>query len=420
MPNLQERLRATGGDLDAMFDLLIPGRSPAAVRLRRDAVALCRDSGARGALLLGPPGSGKSTLARALALGRYLHLLTPDRAREVLTGIRVDPPARFNKLSMNWYEEVSLTGLVTELADTQLFGIVAGAATGVGARAGIFRQAQMGHAREASDAARITGGVVFLDEIGDLPGSLQPKLLTVLTGADVAPVGGESNPDEQYRFEGLTLAATWKDPFADDLLRRDLVSRLADHVLHIPSLAERKPDLDLIVEAVVSELKSSGSAWLTARASLRAVGLDTERAAARLANLADFAVTGADLDAIRAADWDEYGDLRGMAQVLRRCVEQGIGVSESLERQLRIPTKKGPLSDTDAKDIVFRRILATQPGGRGLPGVLQAVEHAIREELVEELRADRAKLVALAGHLGVEERELRRRLTDVSRNRGDR
>jgi DNA-binding NtrC family response regulator len=416
MPSLQDRLRATGGDLVGIFDVLFPGASPATTRLRADAIALCHDPGARGALILGPPGSGKSTLARAIALGRYLHLLTPDKAQQILDSVRVDPPARIQKISMNWYEELALTGLVTELADMQLFGIVARAATGVEARTGIFRQAGMGHhPRQPTEAALLTGGVVFLDEIGDLPPPLQPKLLTVLTGAEIAPVGGESAVDEQYRFDGLTLAATWKDPVANDLLRRDLVSRLSDHVLRVPSLTERTDDLPLLINAIISELRSSRSAWLQERATLRGAGLDVERATGRLAILNDFRPTPEDLRTIRQTDWDGYGDLRGLAQVLRRSVEQGIPVSESVQRQLRVPKQTPPA--TAAKDALFQRLLEIDPDGHGLPGLVHKAVREIREELVEDLRTDRIQLARLANHLGVDEGELRRRLADVSRDR---
>lgn len=417
MPSLQARLRATGGNLAGIFAVLIPGTSEATVRLRADAIALSQDPGARGAMILGPPGSGKSTLARAIALGRYLHVLTPEKAQQILDAVAVEPPARIKKISMNWYEELSLTGLVTELADTQLFGIVAKAATGVEARHGIFRQASTGHdPNRPTDAAMLTGGVVFLDEIGDLPAPLQPKLLTVLTGAEVAPVGGESAVREQYRFEGLTIAATWKDPVADGLLRRDLASRLSDHVLRVPPLTARVEDLNVLVDAILLELRSSRTAWVEERARLTGVGLDLEKARAHEAAVREFQPTEDDMRALRSTDWSAYGDLRGLAQVLRRSIEQRIPVAEAIQRQLYIPEHTTAVAR--AKEILFQRLLEIEPDGRSGPaGLVAEVERAIRVELVEDLRGDGTKLDRLANHLGIDAAELRRRLADLVRDR---
>src|SRR5207248_3022840 len=99
--------------------------------------------------------------------------------------------------------------------------------------------------------AAATRGVVLLDEIGDLPPALQPKLLTVLTRAPVCPVGGEGNADHAYVFEGLTIAATWRD--LEDI-RPDLLSRLSDHLIRIPPLRDRVEDLPLITEVMISDI----------------------------------------------------------------------------------------------------------------------------------------------------------------------
>ncbi|MBK7080433.1 MAG: sigma 54-interacting transcriptional regulator [Betaproteobacteria bacterium] len=87
-----------------------------------------------------------------------------------------------------------LTGLVESLVDLQLFGATKGAYTGsTGPRAGLFETAMRGRSESHQDAPRgaeVTGGVVFLDEIGDLSPLLQAKLLPVLSGA-LHRLGGE-------------------------------------------------------------------------------------------------------------------------------------------------------------------------------------------------------------------------------------
>jgi transcriptional regulator with GAF, ATPase, and Fis domain len=342
--------------------------------------------------------------------------LTPEKAKEVIGGLKIDPPARITKLSMNWYEELSLTGLVTELADTQLFGIVEGAATGVTPRTGIFKQAAVGHdLQRPTNAALITGGVVFLDEIGDLPPALQPKLLTVLTGAEIAPVGGESKTESHYSFTGLTLAATWKDPISNELLRRDLLSRLSDHILRVPSLDQRAEDLEVMVESIVSEIRRGRTEWLKGRERLKGVGFDLERAQRRKTDLEAYVITADDLRTIRTTDWGEYGDLRGLSQVLRRSIEQGIRISQSLKHQLHMPTQVVRIDA--ASDVLFQRLMDIAANGQGLSGLVQAVERGIRAEFVADLRVHPSKLSQLARHLDIDERELRRSLADVVRDR---
>ena len=98
-----------------------------------------------------------------------------------------------SRFMASWYVELPLTGLVETLAEAQLFGAVKGAFTGATDRAEIFEQASTGRisTSDPSLAAQVTGGVVFLDEIGDLSESLQAKLLPVLSGGAFYRVGAE-------------------------------------------------------------------------------------------------------------------------------------------------------------------------------------------------------------------------------------
>jgi DNA-binding NtrC family response regulator len=418
MESLKERLDSSDASLEALFDAFFPGISPAVVSLRQHAVALCRDPGARGALILGPPGAGKSTLARVIGLGRYLHWLKPEPASRLIKNLIIHPPSRIGRKSMNWYEELSLTGLVDTLADSQLFGCISGAATGIAARKGVFRQAMMGHQDTDTSipvAAQFTGGVVFLDEIGELPPALQPKLLTVLAGAEISPVGAEGDEELAYRFDGLTIAATWKEP--SDVLRQDLVSRLSDHTLRVPPLAERVKDFDAIVNAVVSEVKSYYRAWLDDRKTL--AGIDGNRLSDHVTAIKNSTISEPDCDVLRRADWGRYADMRGLTQTIRRMFEQGLSAEESLARQRELQTKAGEARLID--EAMANELLTQAASGQAttLSDLVSEWQKSTRRRAFDAIKERPEWLAGLAKKLGVTEQEIRRKMSDLLRDRRD-
>lgn len=418
MKTLKERLASCDATLEALFAAFFPGTSPAVLSLREHAVALCRDPVARGALIVGPPGAGKSTMARVIGLGRYLHWLKPDFARRLVSNLVIHPPSRISRKSMNWYEELSLTGLVDTLADSQLFGCIAGAATNVTARKGIFRHAMMGHHdtnARISAAAQFTGGVVFLDEVGELSPSLQPKLLTVLAGAEVSPVGAEGDQDEAYRFDGLTLAATWKEP--SDVLRQDLVSRLSDHTLRMPSLSERPEDFDTIVDTVVSEMKNCYDAWLIPRTEL--AGIDGDRLSDHVTAIKNSNVSKADYEALRRADWGRYADMRGLTQTIRRMFEQALSAEESLSRQRQIHPTAG--DGKLGEEAMVRELIDHAATGHDttLAAMVNDWQRQTRQRVFDAIKKRPDWMSELAMRLRTPEQEIRRKMSDLLRVRRD-
>jgi transcriptional regulator with PAS, ATPase and Fis domain len=131
---------------------------------------------------------------------------------------------------------VNCAAIPESLAESQLFGQLAGTFTGSVARPGLFRAAD--------------GGTLFLDELGELPAAIQPKLLRVLQDRMVLPVGATAAVACDVRV----VAATNRDLRAEveaGHFRGDLYARLAEYPLTIPPLRARREDLlALLVHAL--------------------------------------------------------------------------------------------------------------------------------------------------------------------------
>ncbi len=134
--------------------------------------------------------------------------------------------------------------LNTTLADATLFGHTRGAFTDAKEdRSGCFEQAD--------------GGTVFIDEVGDLPLDLQPKLLRALDRREVVRVG-EVRP---RHVDVRIIAATNRDlqrMVAEGQFRGDLYYRLAQVCVHLPALRERDGDVEVLANRFAEEFGGSG------------------------------------------------------------------------------------------------------------------------------------------------------------------
>jgi len=138
--------------------------------------------------------------------------------------------------------KVDCAAMPDGLLESELFGFERGAFTGADRnKRGKFELAHQ--------------GVIFLDEIGDMPLSLQPKLLRVLQSGEFTPLGSERD----IRSDAWVIAATnqeLKKKVKEGLFREDLYYRLNTIKIHIPPLRNRSEDIPLLIDYYIKKYAS--------------------------------------------------------------------------------------------------------------------------------------------------------------------
>lgn len=136
--------------------------------------------------------------------------------------------------------EVNCAAIPGELIESELFGHEKGSFTSaIKQRIGKFEQA--------------SGGTIFLDEIGDMSLSAQAKVLRALQENKITRVGGE----KEIKVNVRVIAATNKDlrkEIQEGNFREDLFHRLSVIVIHVPSLAERREDIPMLVNKFLHDI----------------------------------------------------------------------------------------------------------------------------------------------------------------------
>ena len=164
-------------------------------------------------LLLGETGTGKDIVARFL----------------------YSSSSRKNKK----FIKVNCAALPQALLESELFGYEKGAFTGAD-------KLKPGRFEQASD------GIMFLDEIGDMPLSLQAKLLNVLQSGEYNRLGGT----ESIKVDSWVISSTNHDlnsDIRDGLFREDLYYRLNVIKIEMPPLRKRKDDIPLLIEYFINK-----------------------------------------------------------------------------------------------------------------------------------------------------------------------
>jgi len=222
-------LRTVQGDARHPYDA-IRGRSDA-VRSMLRLVDRVTESDIP-VLLLGESGTGKELVARAMHAN----------------GARKDRP----------FVSENCAAVPEPLLESTLFGHVRGAFTGaVTTRAGLFDVAD--------------GGTFFLDEVGEMPLTMQTKLLRVLQEGEVRPVGS----DRTRKVDVRVICATHRDLAAmveERLFREDLFYRLNVISVRVPPLRERKDDIPLLALHFLDKYGEGKKLRITKAAMDRLVG----------------------------------------------------------------------------------------------------------------------------------------------------
>lgn len=159
-------------------------------------------------LIIGESGTGKELIANAI---------------------------HFNSLRASYeFVKVNCSALPKELIEAELFGYMKGAFTGaMQNRQGLIAQAK--------------GGSLLLDEIGEMPIELQPKLLRVLEERRFRPVGATETFEADFRLICATNAEP-REAIKDGMMREDLFYRVSTITINVPPLRERAEDLQLLTD----------------------------------------------------------------------------------------------------------------------------------------------------------------------------
>jgi DNA-binding NtrC family response regulator len=261
-----------------------------------------------------------------------------------------------------------------EMVRNDLFGHIKGAFTGAtSSREGAFRQAHT--------------GTLFIDEIGELPLDLQPRLLRVLETREVTPIGS----DKSSRVDVRVITATHRDLAAmvrTGAFRADLFYRLSVVPIELPALREIREDIPLIAQHLCQQLQLNDR------------------------------ISAAAMEALQNYPWP--GNVRELRNVLERAAVM-CGDREIRPEDLRLPkTAEAPAWAstpvwTSASSITAPPPIPLEPVSIPKPGAADARAHLKemeRQMIIEAMERNRHNKAAVARELGIPLSTLKRRLKE--------
>ena len=314
------------------------GTSAPAQEVKRQARRAAQSSSP--VLLLGETGTGKELLAHAI------HAASP----------RAGLP----------FVSVNMAAVPDTLLEAEFFGVAPGAYTGADkkGRDGKFKLAD--------------GGTLFLDELGDMPMSVQVKLLRALQEGEIEPLGS----NKLVRFDVRVVAATSRDlaqMVREGTFREDLYYRLNVLPIRVPPLRERRADIPLLVEALCEDIAARGAG----------VQLDFEPDALAL---------------LAAQPW------RGNIRELRNVLEQLALRSDS--SHIGVEPMRALLTPGEAAPLATPAAASARPGAPGAPGDPRPFRTLAERQAAMEREAMREALAHTGGN-----RSAAARLLGMSRAR---
>jgi two-component system response regulator AtoC len=305
-----------------LHDELVALRTPAGIVGRSpriaQAIALA-DKVARHpstVLITGESGTGKELIAR------HIHDASPRASRPFVA--------------------VNCAAIPEALLESELFGHAKGAFTGATAeRQGLFEEAHE--------------GTLFLDELGDLPVSLQVKLLRALQEGEVRRVGDNASRSVDVRLVAAT-ARDLESDVAEGKFRADLYYRINVVRIHLPALRERSEDIPELVRHFIERFN-------------RRLGMH---------------VTGAAPAAMRAlVEYPWPGNVRELENVVERAMVLTDGQQLCVEQ---LPTLAAPVTRNEA---------AVSPLDLSVKRRTEELERALIKEALERTRGNRTRAAKL-------------------------
>lgn len=342
------RTAATASAGEAALKRLV-GSSPAIRQVRERIVKVARSMAP--VLVCGESGTGKELTAQALHANSH-------RGNGPLVA-------------------VNCSAIPENLLETEFFGVRKGAYTGANQdREGYFQAAR--------------GGTLFLDEIGDLPLSMQSKLLRAIQERCVRPVGGTQEEPVDVRIVSATHKNLARE-VQEGRFRQDLYYRLNVIEIDIPPLRERREDLPALCEALLARIGQESG--------LPAPRLTPEA----LAQLSKHPLTG---------------NVRELENLLHRALALSDGGELSLDSVDTTPAILDPTASDLAPTVpgVLPAGSAPAPlGSVGLPADLQShLDRQEREILIKALEETGFNRTAAAAKLGLSLRQIRYRIARLN------